>query len=147
MFGFGAEIFIIILIIAVLYGYTLSKHSAPSKSVNVSDARSDQRRCYACGYIGPMKTWLSNYNFPQFILLLGLIFAVIPGLIFLLWGWGKHKCPKCGALGKSTTHISSEADITPPDQKKRCPYCAEDIQLQAVVCRYCGRDLPRVVQG
>lgn len=61
-----------------------------------------KRRCLSCGYVGEMKSWLSNYNFPQFTGCLLLIFFVVPGLIFIAWAWGKYKCPRCGTVGKNT---------------------------------------------
>jgi NMD protein affecting ribosome stability and mRNA decay len=59
------------------------------------------RRCNACGFAGHMKTWLANYNGPQFMALLLLLLWILPGVIFIAWGWGKYKCPQCGKVGEN----------------------------------------------
>lgn len=61
--------------------------------------RSGELKCVQCGYTGPMKTWLGNYSLPQLLAIIGLFFYLIPGVCFIAWAWGKHKCPKCGKIG------------------------------------------------
>ncbi len=70
------------------------------------------RKCLQCGYVGPMKTWLRNYSFPQFIILIGMLFYIVPGVIFWWWGWGKYKCPQCGAVGKNIPARGAQQDST-----------------------------------
>ncbi len=106
----------------------------------------DQRRCLACQYRGTMKTWLGGYFAPQLIALLGLLFFVIPGIIFIAISAGKFKCPKCGAIGKNILVKNNPPILNAAPQPAGnipCPWCAETIKSQAKICKHCQREIKK----
>lgn len=55
---------------------------------------------------------------------------LIVGAIFIAFG---------GRKGASTSD-----SVVDHEQTKKCPFCAETIKKEAVLCRYCGKELPKI---
>ena len=110
----------IVIMLFVLVGSSIAfsvwkKRKSPDsfRSVDghdVPDSGLSLRKCLTCGHQGEMKTWLSNYNTPRFLVIAGFMLGYIPGLIFMALYWGKYKCPSCGGVGKNFQIKDSNAD-------------------------------------
>ena len=59
---------------------------------------------------------------------------VLVGVVLTVVGSFRRSAVVAGSDGNATVAARSDT--------KKCPYCAEDVKAEAVVCRYCGRDLP-----
>lgn len=107
MFGLDAWVFALLLAVALI-PVVRGAWNGYNQGKPVSVQKKGGRLCLVCNYEGRMKTWLGNYNAPQFVALLGLLILIVPGLIFIALAWGKYKCPACGAVGKSRPAVVGE---------------------------------------
>jgi hypothetical protein len=126
-----------------------------------ADAPTDA--CTHCGYIG-RPTYVSRVN--GLIAVVLLFAAVIPGVLYILYGasrGARSGCPSCGTEGSmvpltspqgralaARTGVAARGPIPAPAagaprQERPCPYCAEPILVQARVCKHCGRDVVPLV--
>ena len=66
------------------------------------------RECLSCGYHGQMKSWFETSIFAHLITIVLLGAFIIPGIIFIVWGKNKYRCPSCSMVGNNHDGILQE---------------------------------------
>ena len=50
-------------------------------------------------------------------------------------------------LGSKGSSQTSSMPVSSSSEQRVCPFCAESVKEEAIVCKHCNRDLPERVQG
>ena len=87
----------------------------------------------ASGSLGGRVNNIGLINDKQNLLLVFAAMSIV-GAIFVAFG-GNRTPPEVASTPAPTVATASRNERT-------CPFCAEEIRIDAVVCRYCQRDIP-----
>jgi len=127
----GIALFFMAILGLLIYAYIRSNYK-----------KTDGMYCTSCGYNGKVSGKPRGNGYVE--LLLWLCFLV-PGLIYSAWRGGKKEyiCPSCNGNNIIPENSPVAKDIIEKKSLTKCPFCAELIKPEAIICKHCGKEITK----